>query len=408
MAPPKGRNYPFSSRNPASWSNCHVSYEQAVEMFYNQTATQQHMGHNPIVQSKVFRGIEYSTIEEAQEVSTKTLNAEYLAREQRNLADENRGCTISKKFNDSIRNRIIPTENGLESPLSHRTPFAQSSDFSLAQLNTVMPSRNFQDPQLMQCTTGQSLDLSNSKISTDTFTQIDLSPTLGLSRENNNIIHDGIFVWTETKGSGHSFISIHNNLSVTVFTYGRFDDVGFMGLVGDGVLIKMTDRKAIEYCETELYKLEAKVFKIMDVEKDTVMSIYNTLWSSSDEVPDKKPNPDGRVIDRYDVTGNNCTTHTVEGLRKAGSDVFESDYTIPLSLEKHLIDQSNSFDMTVINVTKNMKKEIKNTAHHTPIDSMGRSGETQESATNSLSILGGSSTKSGATYNGSLGVFDEK
>lgn len=138
MAPPKGRNYPFSSRNPASWFNCHVSYEQAVEMFYSQTATQQYMGHNPIVQSKVFRGIKYSTIEEAQEVSTKTLNAEYLAKEQRDLTDENRGCTISKKLNDSIRNRIIPTENGLESALSHRTPFAQSSNFSLSQLNTVV------------------------------------------------------------------------------------------------------------------------------------------------------------------------------------------------------------------------------------------------------------------------------
>ncbi|MGN2672840.1 hypothetical protein ACTFQD_16520 [Aliivibrio fischeri] len=46
---------------------------------------------------------------------TETMNAEYEAREQRDLADENRGCKASKILNDNIRNRIVLTEDGLES-----------------------------------------------------------------------------------------------------------------------------------------------------------------------------------------------------------------------------------------------------------------------------------------------------
>ncbi|MGN2718097.1 hypothetical protein ACTFQF_13605 [Aliivibrio fischeri] len=125
MPPPKGRSFPFVPRQSADWLTCHVMYDQAVDMFFNQTATQQHLGHDPLVYSKVFRGVTYATIQEAQQVFTETMNAEYEAREPRDLADENRGCKASKILNDNIRNRIVLTEDGLESLTAYRKPFGE-------------------------------------------------------------------------------------------------------------------------------------------------------------------------------------------------------------------------------------------------------------------------------------------
>ncbi|MBY7710933.1 hypothetical protein [Vibrio alginolyticus] len=44
--PPRGRNYPFAQRGSAFWEKCHVTFDQAVDMFYDQTAMQQHLGHD--------------------------------------------------------------------------------------------------------------------------------------------------------------------------------------------------------------------------------------------------------------------------------------------------------------------------------------------------------------------------
>ncbi|MHC5783024.1 hypothetical protein [Aliivibrio fischeri] len=40
MPPPKGRSFPFAPRHSADWLVSHVTYDQAVDMFFNQTATQ--------------------------------------------------------------------------------------------------------------------------------------------------------------------------------------------------------------------------------------------------------------------------------------------------------------------------------------------------------------------------------
>ena len=146
MSPPRGRIFPFAPKGSSDWLSSHVTYDQAVEMFFNQTATQQHMGISPLVCSLVFRGVKYATLQEAQQVHTSTMNAEYEAREQRDLADENRGSKASKTINDQIRNRIVPTENGLESPELYKKPFGEkcSSFSSLVQSLTGQPTSETQ------------------------------------------------------------------------------------------------------------------------------------------------------------------------------------------------------------------------------------------------------------------------
>lgn len=41
-----------------------------------------------------------------------------------------------------------------------------------------------------------------------------------------NPLANGVFIWTEIKGTGHAFVSVHENNSPFLFTYGRFGRVG--------------------------------------------------------------------------------------------------------------------------------------------------------------------------------------
>lgn len=115
--PPKGRNYPFAQRHSASWETCHVTYDQAVEMFYDQTAMQQYLGHDPVVNSLVYKKVKYPTIFDAQRAYTQDQNAFYQQKEQEQLALEARGIKAFKNMNDAIRSRLNPTEDGLANPL---------------------------------------------------------------------------------------------------------------------------------------------------------------------------------------------------------------------------------------------------------------------------------------------------
>ena len=115
--PPRGRNYPFAQRGSAFWEKCHVTFDQAVDMFYDQTAMQQHLGHDPIVNSLVYKRVTYPTIFDAQRAYTQDQNAFYQKKEQEQLALEARGIKAFKNMNDAIRSRLNPTEDGLANPL---------------------------------------------------------------------------------------------------------------------------------------------------------------------------------------------------------------------------------------------------------------------------------------------------
>lgn len=115
--PPKGRNYPFAQRGSAFWEQCHVTYDQAVDMYYDQTAMQQHLGHDPIVNSLVYKRVKYPTIFDAQRAYTQDQNSFYQKKEQEQLELEAKGIEEFKKMNDAIRGRLNPTEDGLANPL---------------------------------------------------------------------------------------------------------------------------------------------------------------------------------------------------------------------------------------------------------------------------------------------------
>lgn len=77
------------------------------------------------------------------------------------------------------------------------------------------------------------------------------------------------------------------------------------------------------------------------------------------------------MIDKHDVSGNNCTTVTCKVLKEAGSNIFnfdsllfgkkiysyEEDFTIPISLQNFLEEQKEA-NKNISDATELMKKHF--------------------------------------------------
>lgn len=195
-----------------------------------------------------------------------------------------------------------------------------------------------------------------SQSSASQFVPATASPLTDESKSSDNILYEGVFVWTETHGSGHSFITIHKNNQVSLYSYGRYGTPGPLTLTGDGIMLYMTGEDAGKYIRYELYRITARVFKITDADIHKTENYFQRLWKAG--VIPKFPAgsgdltiKNGRSIDVYDVTGNNCTTHIVKGLKQSGTKIFEETYTpirtqypiereeaftVPVSLQNYL------------------------------------------------------------------------
>ncbi|GAD78204.1 hypothetical protein VAZ01S_150_00010, partial [Vibrio azureus NBRC 104587] len=113
QAPP-GRSFPFPSRTSMYWETCHVTYDQAVEMFNAQTATQQAMGQNPIVSSTKLKRVKYSSIHEAQVEYSKQTIEKSLDLEKRILEVKETGNQSAKSLVDHINSYDAPTVDGIK------------------------------------------------------------------------------------------------------------------------------------------------------------------------------------------------------------------------------------------------------------------------------------------------------
>lgn len=237
-----------------------------------------------------------------------------------------------------------------------------------------------------------------------------------------NPLYDGVFLWTEKEGTGHAFVSVHVRGMVYLFTYGRYDQQG-LSPTGEGVLIKYLGAQAKDYYTKELYRMSALVFLITDVDSEKTLAIFEALWDSSNVKPDGKNTSaeikeHGRVIDRYDLTGNNCTTISTNGLKKAGTKIFDvklygdlgysEDFTIPSSLDLYLSRMASGVNMRVINFTDIFKDYIANDKDYQMIDGAGLGNELSGIVGRGSGIQGeASSGYSTATIGGILGSVDD-
>ena len=76
-------------------------------MYYDQTAMQQHLGHDPLVNSLVYKRVKYPTIFDAQRAYTQDSKSFYQKKEQEQLELEAKGIEEFKKMNDAIRGRTL-------------------------------------------------------------------------------------------------------------------------------------------------------------------------------------------------------------------------------------------------------------------------------------------------------------
>jgi hypothetical protein len=235
-------------------------------------------------------------------------------------------------------------------------------------------------------------------------------------KKNTSIVDSGVFVWIETQGTGHTLVSIHKNNKITAFSYGRYDDVDRWQVTGEGVLLKLEGSNALTYLKDELYKKNASVFYIYSASEDKMYEYFDKVWGASSELPDNPNSGEltkkyGKVIDTYDISGNNCTTKVVYALKNTGSKIFqqemlgfidyEENFAIPLSLKNYLQEQVSTFEMEVIDVTNSMKEQITNVDKFkvSPLTSREKasSAATTSSANNGESSSGRSPASSGGS-----------
>lgn len=239
----------------------------------------------------------------------------------------------------------------------------------------------------------------------------------------DNLLLDGVYVWTEIIDTGHTFISVHENNIIYVFTYGRFGRTGSGGLAGDGILNYLTGDDARLYYREELYEAQAKVFRVDDVSPKETLNVLEKLWNSGRKPIYTKKMGDrtkgrGKVIDVYDLTGSNCATHTVQALKDAGSEIFETIYisitqipvqteeyfAIPVSLQEFLLKKSHDLSsMEVIEMTSEFLEQYPNIDNF-ETDQEDTYGKSRAAAANSSSTIGSSSGDSGGVVGGFYNV----
>ena len=242
-------------------------------------------------------------------------------------------------------------------------------------------------------------------------------------KPKDNPLLNGVYIWTEIKNAGHAFVSVHENNNIFLYTYGRYGRTNRLGFTGDGVLNFLQDEDARVYYRSELYEMSARVFRIDDADPVKTRAFFEGLWNSSKpsfQTSNMKATTRrrGRTIDGYDVTGRNCTTHSVEGIKYAGSRVFEhgytskttqlpidaeEDFTIPVSLQKFLITKGGDMSsMLVVEMTSTFKEQFPNSGNLQPFQETP-GGKFQHLVADGAAIGDSLSPYSGGTVGGVLG-----
>ncbi|MGG7447432.1 PAAR domain-containing protein [Kosakonia oryzendophytica] len=240
--------------------------------------------------------------------------------------------------------------------------------------------------------------------------------------EDNKLLN-GVYIWTETTDAGHAFVSVHQNNSIYLYTYGRYGRTGPGNLTGDGILNFLQGEDARVYYRVELYRMGARAFRIDDADPAKTRQFFEHLWNKGEpaiRTSEMKETTQrrGHTIDEYDVTGNNCTTHSVEGIKFAGSTVFEhnytslttqipieseEDFTIPVSLQRYLESKSSDFSsMTVVEMTDEFKKMYPN-KDNLPRYQESPKGKVQHIAAEAAATGDSLSQYSSGTFGGVLG-----
>lgn len=99
-------------------------------------------------------------------------------------------------------------------------------------------------------------------------------------KPTDNRLLNGVYIWTETTSAGHAFVSVHENNSIYLYTYGRYGRTDRSTLTGDGILDFFQDEDARKYYRYELYEMGARAFRIDDADPELIRKFFEKLWNN--------------------------------------------------------------------------------------------------------------------------------
>jgi hypothetical protein len=231
-----------------------------------------------------------------------------------------------------------------------------------------------------------------------------------------------VFIGTETKGTGHVFLAVVTKGELTIYTYGRYGEVTGIGTTGEGVLITKTGKDAWEYLNTEVKRMDAKMYEITDVGVEGLMQ--RMKWADKKGTTPKdwksdSKNEKGSTIDTYGLTSSNCTTHSMGWLISEGTKAFEQTdlfgdeynewFVLPESLNEYLEEEDannkhiRSGEYRINSMLKDYEKKQKLGSAGSTQSSSGSSGTSSGSTSGKSSEITGSSS-GGKSSSGSHGA----
>ena len=132
-------------------------------------------------------------------------------------------------------------------------------------------------------------------------------------------------IYIETNGLGHTFVTIGEGRNTIVYTYGRYGALGSSGSIlhqftptGEGVLIRRTGKQAINYIQKKLEDGNLSIYTLEKGSDKDVASFFDRMWNCGTRPTNNKKNSkndsDAKVVDKYSIFKNNCTTKAIEGV----------------------------------------------------------------------------------------------
>lgn len=138
-------------------------------------------------------------------------------------------------------------------------------------------------------------------------------------------------LYVEVQGVGHVFVTTGSGNNMTVYTYGRYAELGknkesarSTSPTGEGVLVILKGKEVKQFVANQITEKDAAAFEFMDACDSKVDEFYMDKFSNSNKIPNVgkyKDSDNARVIDEYNLINNNCATTSVQSILYGGGDV---------------------------------------------------------------------------------------
>ena len=147
-------------------------------------------------------------------------------------------------------------------------------------------------------------------------------------------------IYIDTKGLGHTFVTVGEGKNTVVYTYGRYGALGSSGSVlgsftptGEGVLFRKTGQAAATFLSKSMKNGRMSIYTINNADDKSVSSYFDKQWETGTRstATEKKAatDPTAKVVDEYCLWSNNCTTKSIDAINSGKkNEVVPSEQTI--------------------------------------------------------------------------------